>query len=140
MKINYAKKTIMLTKSEMKAAQTYGTDAYKALVDAQRTFPDFTVVVKTPASRRDNFKGLTSDFMKRYIVEHDDEDHSIMAEYNTLCGLDDSGKKKDFAAVATYGELRMWFLNTFPELRDMQSTIDSIMDRVRKEQAEKKAA
>lgn len=140
MKINYAKKTITLTKSEMKAAQTYGTDAYKALVDAQRTFPDFAVVVKTPSSKRDNFKGLTRDFMKGYILEHDNDDHSVMAEYNALCGLDDNGEKKDFAAVASYGELRMWFLNTYPELRDMQSTIDSIMERVRKEQAEKKAA
>lgn len=140
MKINYAKKTITLTKSEMKAAQIYGTDEYKALVDAQRTFPDFTVVVKTPASKRDNFKGLTRDFMKDYILKHDDEEHSVMAEFNTLCGLDDKGEKKGFAAVASYGELRMWFLNTFPELRDMQSTVDTIMERVRKEQAEKKAA
>ena len=78
--------------------------------------------------------------MKDYILEHDNDDHSVMAEYNALCGLDDKGEKKDFAAVASYGELRMWFLNTYPELRDMQSTIDSIMERVRKEQAEKKAA
>ena len=110
MKINYAKKTITLTKSEMKAAQTYGTDAYKALVDAQRTFPDFIVVVKTPSSKRDNFKGLTRDFMKGYILEHDNDDHSVMAEYNALCGLDDKGEKKDFAAVdqLLYGCPRQW--------------------------------
>ena len=95
MKINYANKTITLTKSEMKAAQTYGTDAYKALVDARRTFPDFIVVVKTPASKRDNFKGLTRDFMKGYILEHDDEEHSVMAEFNALCGFDDNGEVRE---------------------------------------------
>ncbi len=140
MKINYTKKTIELTKSEMKAAENYGTEMYKSLLDAQKNFPDFSVTVKTASAKRDNYKGLTRDFMKDYIQKHDDEDHSISAEFNTLCGFDADGKKKTFAAVASYGELRMWFLSKYPELHDMQSSINSIMDRVRQEQEMKKAA
>ena len=111
MKINYAKKAIELTKSEMKAAECYGSEMYRALLDAQKSFPDFTVKVKVPASKRDNYKGLTREFMKNYISKHDDEQHSTMSEFNTLCGLDADGNKKTFAAVASYGELRMWFLS-----------------------------
>ena len=140
MKINYAKKTIELTKSEMKAAENYGTEMYKALLDAQKNFPDYAIKVKAPASKRDNYKGLTYEFMKKYIGGHDDDEHSIMNEYNTLCGLDANGNKKTFAAVASYGELRMWFLAKYPELRDMQSAIDSIMERVRQDQADAEAA
>ncbi len=140
MKINYAKKAIELTKSEMKAAECYGSEMYRALLDAQKSFPDFTVKVKVPASKRDTYKGLTREFMKNYISEHDDEQHSTMSEFNTLCGLDTDGNKKTFAAVASYGELRMWFLSKYPALRDMQSAIEDIMKRVREEKEEKTAA
>lgn len=140
MKINYAKKAIELTKSEMKAAECYGSEMYRALLDAQKSFPDFTVKVKVPASKRDNYKGLTREFMKNYISKHDDEQHSTMSEFNTLCGLDADGNKKTFAAVASYGELRMWFLSKYPALRDMQSAIEDIMKRVREEREEKTAA
>ena len=140
MKINYAKKTIELTKSEMKAAEIYGSEMYTALLDAQKSFPDFIVKVKSPSVKRDNYKGLTREFMKNYIDTHDDDEHSAMQEFNTLCGLTADGEKKAFAAVASYGELRMWFLTKFPELSDMQSTINSIMERVRQERGENKAA
>ncbi len=139
MKILYGKKVIELTKSEMKTAEIYGTEMFKALLDAQKSFPDFEIQVKAPASKRDNYKGLTREFMKNYIADHDDDEHSIMAEFNTLCGLDAEGHKKTFAAVASYGELRMWFLAKSPELRDMQSTIEDIMERVRKEASTKAA-
>ena len=140
MKINYEKETIELTKSEMKAAETYGTEMFKALLDAKKNFPGYAIKVKAPASKRDNYKGLTREFMKDYIDEHDDDEHTALHEFNTLCGLTADGKRKAFAAVASYGELRMWFLTTFPELRDMQSTIENIMKRVREERDEKNAA
>ena len=140
MKIDYEKKTIELTKSEMKAAENYGSEMYTALLDAQKSFPDFTVKVKAPVSKRDNYKGLTREFMKNYIDGHDDDEHNALHEFNTLCGLTADGEKKAFAAIASYGELRMWFLTKYPELSDMQSTINSIMERVRQERGDKKAA
>ena len=84
MKINYSKKAIELTKSEMKAAECYCSEMYRALLDAQKSFPDFTVKVKVPASKRDNYKGLTREFMKNYISDHDDEQHITMSAWKTL--------------------------------------------------------
>ena len=40
MKINYAKKTIEMTKGEMKAAETYGSEMFKALLDAGMRIPE----------------------------------------------------------------------------------------------------
>ena len=135
MKINYRTNTIELTKSEAKQAEIYGSTMYRALLDAKKDFPSFSVGIKAPANKRDNYKGLTCDFMRDYISKHDNAEKTIMAEFNTLRGLDADGNKKAFAAVASYGELRMWFLSQYPELADMQSTINSIMDRVRAEKA-----
>ena len=135
MKINYRTSTIELTKAEAKQAEIYGSVMYTALKNARNDFPTFPVKVKSASSKRDNYKGLTRDFMKDYIKSHDDDEQSIMVEFNTLCGLDENGEKKAFAAVASYGELRMWFLDKFPELSDMQSAITSIMDQVRANKA-----
>ena len=134
MKILFAKETIELTAKEAREAEIYGSEMYRALIDAKCQFPDFAVTVKAKAAKAVNFKGMTREFMKSHIEKHD-ADGSIMAEFNKLCGLDGNGNKKAFAAVASYGELRMWFLSQYPELADMQSTINSIMDRVRAEKA-----
>ena len=135
MKILYGKEVIELTKGEAKQAQIYGSEMYKALLDARHNFPTFEIRVKSAAPKRDNYKGLTREFMKKYIADNDDELHTATNEFNTLCGLDEKGNKKAFAAVASYGELRMWFLNKYPELSNMQDSIKVIMERVRKERA-----
>lgn len=46
---------------------------------------------------------------------------------NALCGLDESGKKQELAAAASYGELKMWFLEQFPEIEQMSENIRKIM-------------
>ena len=135
MKINYARKAIELSKSEAKKAEVYGSEMYKALLDAKKSFPDFTISVKSAPTNHDSYKGLNRAFMQNYIEKHDDDDHNTMKEFNILCGLDENGNKKAFAAVASYGELRMWFLNRYPELSDMQSSINVIMTRVKEEPA-----
>ena len=38
-----------------------------------------------------------------------------------------NGKKKDFAAAATYGEIKKWFIEQFPELEIKRKTIDEIL-------------
>lgn len=146
MKINYMNGTIELTKSEMKQAENFGSEMYKRLCDARHEFPNYTVkLAVTTKKKRDNFKGLNAAYMKKYIEKHDDEKKSKMAQFYELRGLDENGNAKDFAAVASMGELRQWFLVTFPEVADMTKGVDEIMKNVRaekekqKEEAEKKA-
>ena len=55
----------------------------------------------------------------------------LMAEFNALCGLDDEGNKKTFAAVASFGELRMWFLSNYTELNEGRSQIDKILENIK---------
>ena len=58
-----------------------------------------------------------------------------------LGGLDENGKKKQFAQAVPYGILKQWFLTYFPEVADMNNTIDEILKKAQaKREAAKKAA
>ena len=88
MTINYTSMTIEMTKAESKAAGKFGTDAYKDLIAAMQQFPNYKILVVARAATKKScdYKGLTYDYMEKYIQAHD-EDQSIMKEYQMLRGL-----------------------------------------------------
>ena len=98
----------------------------------------------TKASKsKDNMKGLDTKFMEKYIKEHDKtEKQEMLKEFYSLRGLDENGKKKQFAQAVPYGILKQWFLTYFPEVANMSNTIDEILAKAQKkrEEAAKKAA
>ena len=140
MKILFAREVIELSAKEAREAENYGSPAYLALMDAKRQFPTFSVGTKTKSKNAGAFKGMNHEFMKKHIEAHPKEGRDLMAEFKALCGLDDNGEKKDFAAVASFGELRMWFLNEYPEFTESRSQIDKILEKTRKDIADKQAA
>ena len=140
MKINYEKSVIELTAKEAREAESYGSPAFLTLMDAKRQLEGFTVEVKSKSKCTATFKGLNREFMQKHIEDHPIEGKDLMAEFNSLCGLDSEGNKKAFAAVASVGELRMWFLNSYPEFAEGRSKIDEILDKTREEIAAKRAA
>ena len=140
MKILYAKKVIEINTKEEREAEIYGSPAYLALLDAKRQFEGFTVEVKGKSKNTASFKGLNREFMKKHIEENPIEGKDLMAEFNELCGWDNEGNKKAFAAVASFGELRMWFLNAYPEFVESRSKVNEILAKTREEIAAKRAA
>ena len=139
MKIMFGRKVIEMSEKESREAENYGSPAYIALTDAMRQFEGFTVEVKGKA-KAGGFKGLNREFMKAHIKANPKEGRNLLAEFNTLCGLDEEGNKKVFAAVASVGELRMWFLNEYPEFTDSRNAVKKILDNTRKEIADKRSA
>lgn len=137
---NYEKKIIEMTKSESKSAGKVGTTEYETLKELRSENPTFRIVIKASKSR-DNMKGLDTNYMERYIKAHDDEEHSILKEFYSLRGLDENGKKIDFAPVAPYGTLKQWFLTYYPEVGKMNDTVNEILKKAEaKRQAAKAAA
>lgn len=137
MYINVTAKAIEMAKSEHRAAHTYGTTKYEELQEVRKAYPGFKVVIKE-RKRTDRLKGLNEAYMAKYIKDHDNEEHTIWKEFCELCGIDENGKKKKMSGAASYGELRMWFLNRFPEIENMSASVDAILDKARKERAEKR--
>lgn len=138
MYINVTTKAIEMAKSEHRAAHTYGTTQYEELQEVRKAYPGFKVVIKE-RKRTDRLKGLNEAYMAKYIKDHDDEQQTIWKEFCELRGMDENGKKKELSGAASFGELRMWFLNRFPEIENMNASVDAILAKARKERAEKRA-
>lgn len=140
MKILFAREVIELSAKEAREAENYGSPAYLALMDAKRQFSSFKVEVKGKKKNAGAFKGMNREFMQKHIKANPKEGRDLMAEFNELCGFDADGNKKPFAAVASVGELRMWFLNEYPEFIESRARIDKILEKTRKDIADKQAA
>ena len=123
MKINHKTCTIELTKTEMKAAETFGSEMYKDLREARQDNPNYRVKVVTPSKKVDHHKGLTADRMKKYILKHDDEEHSKLMEFYELRGLTSEGKKDEAGCRVSYGELKQWFFMNYPECKEMHGNV-----------------
>ena len=140
MKINYMNCTIELTKTEMKAAEKFGSEMYLNLREARQDNPNYRVKVVTPSKKVDHHKGLTADRMKKYILKHDDENQTILKQFYQLRGLTPEGKEDEFGCAVSYGELKQWFFMNYPECKEMHGNVNKIMEEVRKHAEAERAA
>ncbi len=122
--INDKSRTIEITKKFAAAAKHYKTTEYDELQAVRRDYPNYRVQIKAVSKKADHFKGLTFDYMEGYIKKHNME---LLKNFYILSGKTEEGKKKDFAAAATYGEIKKWFIEQFPELEIKRKTIDEIL-------------
>ena len=130
-------KKIEMTKTEAKAAGKPNTAEYNTLLEQMKNFPGYQIEIVKSAKKVDRFKGLDYDYMEDYIKSHKSE---LLVTFYELRGLDKDGKKVGMAATATYGEIKMWFLNEFPEIEKMADDINKIIEATRKARETKKAA
>ena len=114
--INNKKMAIEMTKKFAAAARKFGTQEYKDLQEVRKDYPNYKVVTVTRKTtvKKDNFKGLTYEYMEKYIATHDD-DGKIQEKYNDLRGLSERAKAA-LAEPCSYLEMRAWFLKTYPEI------------------------
>ena len=117
-RINRSNRTIEVTKSFDKAASRFGTDEYQAMQQVRKDYPTFTIVVKTVRTKADRFKGLTYDFMEKYIASHDNADER-MAEFNDLRATSEEAQLFGVESLS-YGEIKAWFFKNYPEIEAFQ--------------------
>lgn len=124
--INAKNRTIVITKAFEKEASKFGSEAYNALKEAKADNAGFRVVVKSTKQKRETNKGLTYEYMEKFIAAHDDENKTIMAEYRMLRGMDE----EFMAESLSYAEMKDWFFSTFPEIAEFHKKREAIMKRV----------
>ena len=137
---NHVTKKIEMTKTEAAKAGKFETKEFEELSALMDRFSSYEIViVKTNTKSVDHLKGLTYEFMENYIKSHNE---ALLAEFYELCGKDENGKKIKFAISLSYGEIRMWFLEQFPEIENFEARkkLDDKMKAVRKARAARKAA
>ena len=132
--INDKNRTIEISKKFANEAKKFGTEEYRMLQEARKDYPRYKVTVKAAAKRADSFKGLNQDYMLGYIKTHDKKDEQgnvidNLSVFYSLTGRDAEGEKKVFSEVATYGELKKWFLEQYPEVAMKRENIDKILGK-----------
>ena len=106
MKINFASKTIEITKTFADKASHFGSEEYHALRTAMCDLPDFEVAIKVTAKpRRTYMKGLSYEFMESFIALND-EDGSLMEDFQSLC------------QGCNYAVVKKWFITKFLEAQE----------------------
>jgi len=129
--INTKNATIELTKVFAKNASRFGSEEYKQLQMARADYPNYRVITKSTSKGSDHFKGLTYAYMEKYMNENKED--ALLKEYYTLCGKDENGKDVEFAATATYGQVKEWFIVNHPQLDTKKKSIDDILKNVREQ-------
>ena len=125
--INTKNNTLVITKKFEKAASKFGSPEYKELKEARADFPNFKVVARTVKQKKETYKGLTYEYMEKYISRHD-KDGQIMEEFKIMTGQTDDSMKK-----GSYIEVKKWFLSIYPEFDSFHK------DREEMAEANKKA-
>ena len=128
-RVNDEMGTIEITKAFANDAKYYGTEAYRTLQNVRHDYPGYRIEVKAVAKKVDYLKGLTFDFMEKYIRNNSNEE--MLAAFFQLCGKTEEGEEQELAAAATYGQIKSWFLMQFPELnvKFQRDNINAILKR-----------
>ena len=124
--LNTKKNTIELTKTFATAAAKFGTEEYKQLQEVRRDYPTYRVITVSRTAPKPQFKGLTYNYMEKYIEAHDDEKQSIMNDYLDLRAMSDAAKDA-MAEAASYQDVKDWFLNTYPAIKEFHEKRNKIL-------------
>lgn len=132
--ISYTTNTIDITKKFAEAAGKIGSKEYRELQEVRRDNPGFSinVVADKKKAPKNNYNGLTFNYMKSYIEKHDDEEMSIMANYLELRGLSEEAKAIGAASLSIF-EIRAWFLNQYPEIKGFYEKRKKMLNRTANE-------
>lgn len=122
MKANLTNRTIEMTKSEAKAAGKLNSDKFRELKEYQAAYPTFTNDIIDAPKKKSQYKGLDYKYMETYIKNCNRENkEEIMKNFNTLRGFDNANRADcEKAKVASYHDVKKWFLNTFSEIKQFK--------------------
>lgn len=140
-RVNEVKRVIEVSKAFAKEASKFGTMEYRELQEVRRDYPNFKVITKSAAKNKDGFKGLTFDYMEKYIKEHREieikneetgevEKKDLLVEFYGYCGKDENGKKLEIAKSAAYAEVKKWFLEQYPVFKEHRNNVKNISKKI----------
>lgn len=114
MTINFANKTIEMSKTESKEASKYGSNTYKELKNYLTDFPTYEIVIKNPPAKKDPYKKLTYAYMEKFIITYHQD---LLDTFNEKRGIYHD-EKHELATPEHYIDVRDWFLAECPEIKN----------------------
>lgn len=109
LKIDHKEKKIIMNCSFAKRQSNTDSIEYKKLQDVHREFPDYEIVTKSIKKKenKEAYKGLTYDYMERYISMRGAE--TDMEEYKNMRLLSECHRCR-------YPAIKQWFLGKYTEV------------------------
>ena len=132
MNANLYTKKIEMTKNEAKAAGKIGCEKFEELRQYMTMYPGYEIQIKAAVKRKSEFSKLDYKYMKNYIQKHDDDNGTIMAEFNELIALDKKNKVAgaEHLEAASYIEVKKWFLAKFPEIKNSKEEHQKKIEKI----------
>ena len=127
--VNRKNGTIEMSKKFAAASANPFSDEYAQLQSVRRDYPKFKIVTVSQKAAKSDYKGLTYDYMRKYIVKHDDAEKSIMAEFEMLTATSEEAAELLMEA-ASYHEVKEWFLDKFPEIKAFHEKREALLKQV----------
>lgn len=115
--VRFATKTILLKSKFAKKAAYIGTQEAATLQKVLRDYPDYEIVIHqiNKKDTQEHYKGLTYDYMRRYINNHEDAE-SKKTVLNELAHKIEISKCHSDGY--RYSEIKKWFLDMYPEIKN----------------------
>ena len=134
LRVKHDERVIEMDKTFAKNSAIVGSREYNMLQAARRDYPEYTVRRKEirKNKNKESYKGLTYAYMEEYISLHDDEEGTIMKEYNEERLI--SG-----CHSVRYPAIKNWFLDKFPEVKQFGMAKASENEAPAQENAEAEA-
>ena len=109
-RIDRANRQIVMDRTFARLSQIVGSDEYNRLQTARRDYEGFNVVTRTIRrnDKKECYRGLTYDYMERYILLHDRADER-KKEFDELRLIAECHSKR-------YPVIKQWFLQQYPEI------------------------
>lgn len=115
-RLDHKNRKIIMDRTFAKNSENTRSDEYAHLQQVRRDYPDYTVTrraIKTNPNKK-TYKGLTYDYMRRYIMDCKKpakERLELLSEFNELYLISQCQSKS-----LRYPVVKQWFLEKFPEI------------------------
>lgn len=127
LKIDFEKQVIVMDRTFAKMAENTRSVEYAELQRVRQDNPTFRVLRRTIKKNpnKKTYKGLTYEFMVKYIIEHEKPEDlkMVLDEFNSL---------REVGAVCgkglSYPVIKKWFLVKYPEFENFGEEIDTYDD------------
>ena len=116
--IDFANEKIVMTTTFAKKCYNTASAEYAQLQSVRRDYPTFNVTTRKIKSNpnKENYKGLTYAYMKRYIVTHEEgeEQKAVLKEFEEKLLISECHSK-----CHRYPVIKKWFLAKYPEVAEV---------------------
>ena len=117
LKIDFAKEQIIMDRTfAQKVTDTRSTE-YAHLQQVRKDYPNFEVVLRKIKKNpnKETYKGLTYDYMKDYILTHEDDEKAleVLAEFSEMRQI-----SRCHSQAKRYPVIKNWFLEKYPEIKN----------------------